>query len=251
MDLTVFVFLALFAFVALGMWLATRSARRQREQAQGQLAADAAARGWTFESTTEGLFDLQRWSGQTDGHRWTAEYRRGRHRKRSSHTRTHRLRWWTEGFGGPSTPILLIGVPRGKERLTAQLPLGGGMLATMAQKAAGFALDKALDVHFGEQIGRQIDARELRLVEGVEVPGFIVMAADGAQARFWLDQAGHRQTLLAQVADAASAFSNEQDRPWVLLLGRHLTLAQPVPVRSTADLERLVRAGVALAEAFR
>lgn len=251
MDLTVFVFLALFALVALGMWMATRSARRQREQAQGQLAADAAARGWTFESGTEGLFDLQRWSGQTDGHRWTAEYRRGRHRKGSARTRTHRLRWWTEGFGGSATPILLIGVPRGKELTAAPLTPGDGLLASMAQKAAGFALDQALDAHFGEALGRQVDARDLRMVDGVELPGFIVMAADGAQARFWLEQAGHRQALLAQVGDAASAFSDEQDRPWVLLLGRHLTLAQPVPVRRTDDLERLVRAGVALAEAFR
>lgn len=251
MDLTVFVFFALFALVAWALWALARSARRQREQAQGQLAADATARGWTFESGTEGLFDLQRWSGQTDGHRWTAEYRRGRHRKSSSHTRTHRLRWWTEGFGGPTSPILLIGVPRGKESPSVQLAQGDGLLANMAQKAAGFALDKALDVHFGEALGQQIDARGLRMVDGIDLPGFIVMAADGAQARFWLDQGGHRQALLAQVGDAASAFSDEQDRPWVLLLGRGLNLAQPVPVRCTDDLERLVRAGVALAEAFR
>lgn len=251
MDLTAFVFLAPFAFVALVLWVATRTARRYREQAQGQLAADAAARGWIFESGTEGQFDLHRWSGQTEGHHWTAEYRRGRHRKSSGHTRTHRLRWWSDGFAGPSTPILLIGVPRGKELPALQLAEGGGLLATMAQKAAGFALDKALDAHFGEEVGRQIDARELRMVEGTGLPGFLPMAVDVAQARFWLDQPAHRQVLLAQVGDAASAFSNEQDRPWVLLLGRRLTLAQPVPVRSTADLERLVRAGVALAEAFR
>lgn len=251
MDLSALLFLAFFAVVAGLIWALARSARRQREQVQGQLATDAAARGWTFDSGTEGLFDLQRWTGQTEGHRWTAEYRRGRQRKRSRHTRTRRLRWWTDGFGGPSTPILLIGVPRGKEQPSVQLAEGEGLLATMAQKAAGFALDKALDVHFGEETGRQIDARELRMVEGIALPGFMVMALDANQARFWLDQPAHRQTLLTQVADAASALSNEQDRPWVLLMGRRLALAQPVPVRETADLERLVRAGVALAETFR
>lgn len=251
MDLTAFVFLAPFAFLALVLWIATRTARRHREQAQGQLTADAAARGWTFESGTEGLFDLQRWSGHTDGHHWTAEYRRGRHRKSSGPTRTHRLCWWTDGFGEPTTPILLIGVPRGKELPALQLTEGEGLLAIMAQKAAGFALDKALDAHFGEDAGRQIDARALRMVEGVGLPGFLLMAVDIAQARYWLDQPAHRQALLAQVDDAASVFSNEQDRPWVLLLGRRLMLAQPVAVRSTADLDRLVRAGAALAEAFR
>ena len=42
----------------------------------------------------------------------------------------------------------------------------------------------------------------------------------------------------------------EQDGLTVSALGRRLTLAQPVPVRQTADLERLVRAGVALPAAF-
>jgi hypothetical protein len=251
MDLTAVVFLVFFALVTLLLWMVTRSARQQREKLQAQLAADAATRDWTFDSATEGLFDLQRWSGQTDGHRWTAEYRRGRRRKGSGRTRTHRLRWWTEGFGGPSTPILLIGVPRGKELPAVQLAQGEGLLASMAQKAAGFALDQALDMHFGQELGRQIDARELRMVEEAEVPGFMVMALDVAQARFWLDQPAHRGALLAQVRDPASALSDEQDRPWVLLLGRRLALAQPVPVRSTADLQRLVGAGVALAEAFR
>jgi hypothetical protein len=251
MDLTVLMFLATFVLVAWLIWKLTRSARLHREKLQARMAADAAARGWTFESGSEGMFDLQRWSGQTDGHRWTAEYRRSRNRKGSGRTRTHRLRWWTDGIGGPASPILLIGVPHGKERPAMQLAQGEGMLASLAHKAAGFALDQALDAHFGEAMGRQIDARELRSVDGVELPGFIPMATDTAQARFWLDQPVHRQGLQAQVGDASSALSNGQDRPWVLLLGRQLSLAQPVAVRDTDDLERLVRAGVALAQTFR
>lgn len=251
MNLNAVLFLAPFVLVAWVLWKATRSAGRHREQGQDRMATDAAARGWTFESGTEGLFDLQRWAGQTEGHRWTVEYRRGRHRKSASHTRTHRLRWWTEGFGGPTAPILLIGVPRGKEMPEVQLFQGEGLLASMAQKAAGFALDKGLDAHFGEAMGRQVDARELRRVDGVDLPGFMPLSTDIVQARFWLDQPGHRQALLAQVEDTGSALSHEPHRPWVLLAGRQLSLAQPVPVRSTDDVERLVRAGVALAEAFR
>lgn len=251
MDLRPLLYLAPIFLLAWVLWRATRGVRLHREQQQGALAADAAARGWTFEQGTDGLFDLTRWSGTTDGVRWTAEYRRGRRRKSSGPSRTHRLRWWTEDLGGPAPPMLFMGVPKGKEVPAVQLAQGDGLLATMAQKAAGFALDQALDVHFGEALGRQVDARELRVVEGSALPGFIVMAADTGQGREWIDQFGHRAAFGAQLNDPASAFSDEEDRPWVLLLGRHLSLSQSVPVRSTADLERLLRAGVALAQALR
>lgn len=251
MDLRPLLYLAPILLLAWVLWRATRGVRLHREQQQGALAADAAARGWTFEQGTDGLFELSRWSGTTDGVRWTAEYRRGRRRKSSGPSRTHRLRWWTEGVAGPASPMLFMGVPRGQEAPAVQLAQGDGLLATMAQKAAGFALDQALDVHFGEALGRKVDARELRVVEGAALPGFIVMAADTGQGRDWLDQFGHRAAFGAQMTDPASAFSDEQDRPWALLLGPHLSLSQSVPVRSTADLERLLRAGVALAQALR
>ena len=106
-------------------------------------------------------------------------------------------------------------------------------------------------MHFGAALGRQVDARELRVIEGAGLPGFIVMAADPDRGRDWLDQFGHRAAFGTPMTDPASAFSDEQDRPWVLLLGLHLSLSQSVPVRSTADLERLLRAGVALTQALR
>jgi hypothetical protein len=251
MDLRPLLYLAPILLLAWVLWRATRGVRMHREQQQGALAADAAVRGWTFEQGSDGLFDLMRWSGATEGVRWTAEYRRGRRRKSSGPSRAHRLRWWTEGVGGPASPLLIMGVPRGQETPAVQLAQGDGLLATMAQKAAGFALDQALDVHFGEALGRQVDARELRMVDGAVLPGFIVMAVDVGQGRTWLDRFGHRVAFDEQVTDPASAFSDEQHRPWVLLLGSQLSLSQPVPVRSTADLERLVRAGVALTQALR
>jgi len=251
MDLSLLLYLAPILFPVWLLWRVTRGMRLHREQQQGALAADAAARGWTFEQGSDGLFDLMRWSGVTDGVRWTAEYRRSRHRKSSGPSRTHRLRWWTEDMAGPASPLLFMGVPKGKEAPAVQLAQGDGLLATMAQKAAGFALDQALDGHFGAALGRQVDARELRLVDGAAVPGFIVMAADSGQGRAWLDRFGHRAAFEAQVADPASAFADEQHRPWALLLGPQLSLSQPVPVRSTSDLERLLRGGVALAQALR
>lgn len=251
MDLRPLLYLVPILFLAWVLWRATRGVRMHREQQQGALAADAAARGWTFEQGSDGLFDLMRWSGATEGVRWTAEYRRGRRRKSAGPSRAHRLRWWTEGVGGPASPLLFMGVPRGQETPAVQLAQGDGLLATMAQKAAGFALDQSLDVHFGEALGRQVDARELRMVDGAALPGFIVRAADAGQGRAWLDRFGHRPAFGAQVTDPASAFSDEQHRPWVLLLGPQLSLSQPVPVRSTDDLARLVRAGVALTQALR
>ena len=144
-----------------------------------------------------------------------------------------------------------MGVPEGQETPAVQVAEGDGLFATMAQKAAGFVLDQALDGHFGEALGRQVDARELRMVEGAALPGFIAMAADSGQGRAWLDRFGHRAVFHAQRTDPASAFSDGQHRPWVLLLGPQLSLAQSVPVRSTGDVERLLRAGVALAQALR
>jgi hypothetical protein len=252
MDFGPLLYIAPVLFLAWVLWRATRGVRLDREQRQGALAADAAVRGWTFEQGSDGLFDLTRWSGQTDGVRWTAEYRRSRHRKSSGPSRTHRLRWWTEGrVTHAAPPLLFMGVPRGQETPAVRLAQGDGLLASMAQKAAGFVLDQSLDLYFGQAQGRQVDAHQLRMVEGVSLPGFIVMTADVDQGRAWLAGFGHRAALDAQLSDPASAFSDEQDRPWVLLQGSYLGLSQSVEVLSTHDLERLLRAGVALAQALR
>lgn len=250
MNVQALLYVVSIVFVAWVMWKAIRGIGRHREQQQGVLSADALARGWRFEAGTDGLFDLLRWSGLSDGVGWSAEYRRSRRRKSSGHSRAQRLRWWSDGVGGPSSPLLLIGVPRGQEAPAVKLAQGEGLLASMAQKAVGMALDQALDVHFGEALGRQVDARDLRMVDDAGMPGFMLMATDVGQARFWLDQPGHRDVLAAQVGDASSALSDDQHRPWVLLMGQRLNLAQSVPVRTTDDLERLVRAGVVLAKAL-
>lgn len=227
-----------------GVWLA-RWAKRQKQHQQQALQSASAARGWSCDTEKDGGFELTRWQGQTDGVQWVAEHRRQTH-KRKDQRRVHCLRWWADGFPGPGAPVLLMGVPRGQEAPAVRLAQGDGLLASLAQQAAGFALDTALDMRFGAEVGQRVDARTLRMVEDAALPGFIVMAADTGQGAFWLDQQGQRAVIEAQLRDAASALSDERDRPWVLWLDRRVHLTRQAPVGSIDDLERLVRAGVAL-----
>lgn len=245
---SLFPILALVAAIVLVGVAMSRWTQRQNRQRQDALRAESAARGWSCETSIEGVFDLTRWQGQTDGVRWTAEHHSLRH-KRKGQTRTHNIRWWADGFHGPTSPVLLMGVPKGQETLTVKLAQGEGLLASMAQKAVGFALDKSLDTFFGEEAGQQVDARTMQVVENPTLTGFIVMAVSADQGAFWLDQQGLRAVVEAQVGDAASALSDDEGRPWVLWLGRRVSLARRAPVTSVNDLERLVRAGVALVHA--
>lgn len=245
---SLFPLLALFAAIVVVGVLLSRWRQRQNRQRQDALRAEAVARGWSCDTSIAGVFDLTRWQGQTDGVRWTAEHRGLRH-TRKGQTRTHNIRWWADGFHGPTSPVLLMGVPKGQENLTVKLSQGEGLLASMAQKAVGFALDKSLDTFFGEEAGQQVDARTMQVVENPTLAGFIVMAVSADQGAFWLDQQGLRAVVEAQVGDAASALSDDGGRPWVLWLGRRISLARRAPVTLINDLERLVRAGVALVRA--
>jgi hypothetical protein len=240
--------LAFFAAVVVAGVAISRWARRKSQQQRDLMRAGSTARGWSCEWQIDGAHDLTRWEGKTDGVPWTAEYRRLRH-KRKGQTRAHNLRWWADGFGVPNAPVLLMGVPKGKEIPAVTLAQGDGLLASLAQKAAGFAFDKSLDLFFGAEVGQQIDARTLRAVESVVLPGLMVMAADNTAGAFWLNQTGHRSAIETLLRDPSSALSDDVDRPWVLLMGAQVRLARMAPVTKVEDLERLVRAGVALVRA--
>jgi hypothetical protein len=140
-----------------------------------------------------------------------------------------------------------MGVGQGQETPNVALAQGDGLLASMAQKVAGFALDKALDAHFGADAGQKVDARTLRVVDTVRAPGFIVLAADAVQGAFWLQQAGHGAVIDALVRDATSPFADEVHRPWVMWLESRVYLSRMAPVSAVSEVERLVRAGAALA----
>lgn len=238
--------LVLFAVLLMALGIAmSRYVRNRQLQREEAMRSEAAARGWLFDATNEGRLRLMRWRGVTEGISWTAEYRRGVRKRGAQHRRTHRLRWWADTLRGPSAPVLFMGVPAGKEAPDFTVAQGDGPLAAIAQKAAGYALDQAVDVYFGEEAGRQVEPAALKTLTSGTPKGFIVMAGNTPDAARQV-AATWTPAIEALTADAASALSDDDERPWVLLLPRRVTLARMRIVSSAADLERVVRAGVTL-----
>ena len=83
----------------------------------------------------------------------------------SRHQRRHRRDGTAERQGGP----------RHDDR-------GDGFFAKLAQKAVGFAFDKAIDMYFGDGPGKQVDAGTMHRID-TKTPGFVVMAADKDEGR--------------------------------------------------------------------
>lgn len=244
--------LAVLLFIAaIGAAIAvlSRNERQRLAQQEAEWRADAAARGWSFDTATEGECQRTRWQGQTDGIAWTLEYRRGRHRRKGKgkSDRVHRTRWWANAFHGPTSPVLCLAMNKGQEQPALKLAQSDGMLAALARKAAGAALDTTLDSYFGEDVGRQVDARRLKPVDGVSQVGYLAMAEDASMASRWLvDGCGAALTEL--VNDPHSALHPDMGRPWVLWIGRQVMLANMRPVKNPDDVARLVAAGVALTQ---
>ncbi len=221
---------------------------RRRKAIDEELRQAASARGWQFESLTEGGFFVRRWRGTTDSVAWTAESLRAvRRGSNSRHRRRRAARWRTATGLGMTTPIVCIGVPAGKETPDFAVAQGDGWLAQLAQKAAGMALDMAVDMYFGEALGREVDAGALRRVSGVSIPGFIVMAGDPDEAGRLLGQ-GLKNALVDATNDRSSVFS-EADRPWILIARSGVAIGRMEPLVTTADLEAFVSAGVRLTRA--
>lgn len=248
MSFEVSLVIAFFIIFTAVVVVASRQSRARQQAREEDLKRGASARGWTFSSTSERGYHTVRFSGTTDGIAWEAESAvvviGGRNRNRRYVGRWHGR--WSPGL---SAPLLAMGVPKGKEVMQFQVAQGDGFFATMAQKAVGFALDKAIDMYFGDPIGTEVDAATLRQVADVSVPGFILMAADIDEARRILGE-GLQRALLDASGNAANLLS-ESDRPWVMLRPRGISLARMEQIRDTTELDQFVRAGVALTRAFR
>lgn len=240
--------LALVALIAATLVFLSHSESKRVAQREAEWHAESTAKGWTFAADREGAFQRMRWQGETDGVAWSLEYRRGRYKGKNSSDRAHRMRWWASAFQGPVSPVLCMAVNKGQEQPALKLAQGDGMFATLAKKAAGAALDNTLDVYFGEEAGRQVDARQLKMVEAIAQPGYLVMAQDSVAAERWLAD-GLGAALSELVSDSGSALHPDVGRPWVLWLGREVMLANMRPVNSMADVARLVTAGVRLTKA--
>lgn len=222
---------------------------RRRAAQEDDLKQAASARGWKFESLNEKGYRVNRWSGTTDGVSWVAESLKHASRGHKGNRRMHIARWhgaWTPGINGA---ILAMGLPKGKEHVgNIAVAQGESWVAKMAQKAAGFALDKAIDVYFGDEAGKEIDAAATHRVDAEKIPGFVVMAADKDEGSRVLSQ-GLEKALLDAPNDKASALSDE-DRPWILLRPKAISLARMENYRDVAEIERFIRAGVALTKVF-
>jgi len=241
--------LAFVILVATVVVVTTIFTSRRQAARDDELKQAASARGWRFETLREKGYRIHRWTGTTEGVPWVAEslsQAAGGHNR--SQRRTHIARWhgtWSPGINGA---IVAMGLPKGKEDLGTTIVAGDGFFARLAQKAVGFALDKAIDVYFGDAPGKEVDASTMHRLD-TKIPGFVVMAADKAEGARILSQ-GFEKAIVDASNDQTSVLSHE-DRPWVLLRPKAISLARMERYRDVNDLEGFVRAGVSLTRAFK
>ena len=241
--------IAFFLIVASIVVVLSRLNRGKVQAREDELKRAASARGWTFCTTRERGYRIHRFSGTTDGVAWEAESAKlvagGNQRER----RRHVARWHGQWSPGVQAPFVAMGVPKGKEALSFNLAQGDGFFARMAQKAVGFAFDKAIDVYFGDAIGKQVDATTLKHVNEPSVPGFIFMAGDVDEAKRLLTEGLHH-ALLEATTNSANVLGND-DRPSLLLRPHGISLARMEELTDAQEVEQFVRAGVGLTRAFR
>jgi len=231
--------------------------RRRLAAREEEMRQQASMRGWTFQRAREGAFRVQRWSGITDGVAWIAESvesNQGGTHGRAAARRRRVTRWRTAPSWTPpkaaalATPMVVMGIPEGKEMPAVAAPQGDGWVVKLAQKAVGFAFDKMIDVYFGKEAGGDVDAGAMQRVKDDSIPGYVVMAADADAAARLLFQ-GLSAALTSATANSSSILS-EKDRPWILLSNKGIALARMEHASSAEQVERFVRAGVALVRAL-
>jgi hypothetical protein len=250
MNFNVALFVATFLIMTSLFAVVVTVSRRQRQAKDEELRQAASARGWKFEAVTEKGYRVHRWSGTTEGVSWIAEQLRHTAGGNKRSRRRHISRWHAAYRPGINGAIIAMGLPTGKEDLGGTaIGAGDGFFAKMAQKAAGFAFDKAVDVYFGAEAGQQVDAGSMHRIDAEKIPGFILMAADTDEAARVL-ALGLQQSLIDATRDKASALSDE-DRPWVLLRPNAISLARMELYRDVTEVERFTRAGVALTRSFK
>lgn len=242
-------FVALFIIVASIVVVVSWLNRGKQQAQEDELKRAASARGWTFSSTHERGYRIYKFSGTTDGVAWEAESAKhvagGNKRER----RRHIGRWHGKWSPGLTAPLVAMGVPKGKEVLSFQVAQGDGFFARMAQKAVGFALDKAIDIYFGPEIGAEVDAGTLKHVNEPSVPGFIFVAGNVEEAKRLLAEG--LQRALQDATNSNTSVLADEDRPYLLLRPQGISLARMGEFRDVQEVEQFVRAGVGLTRAFR
>jgi len=236
------IIVATIVLVATAVFLIANMAAKKLAAQNERLRQQASRRGWTFETERRRGLRVRRWRGTQDGVAWMAESleRPGGHNRRP----IRRSHWRTAPGRGPAAPIVCMGVPKGNENPSTKAAQGDSMFAHLAVKIAGFALDGAIDSHFGDDVGRDVDAAALKPVPNTAIPGFIVMASDTESASRVLFL-GLTNALTAGSADPMSVFGTD-NRPWVLLWKDGVSIGQIKAFTTTEEVDRFARAGSAL-----
>jgi hypothetical protein len=112
----------------------------------------------------------------------------------------------------------------------------------------GFAFDKAIDVHFGKELGDQVEAETLHRVDSTKIPGYVVLAADKEEGTRVLSQ-GLEAALINATGDKSSLLSSD-NRPWILIRPNGISLARLERIRDLDELDAFIRAGTSLTRAF-
>lgn len=240
---------ATFIIFTAAFFILARLSKGRMQAKEDELQKAASLRGWTFGRKNESGYRIYTFSGTTEGVAWEAESAKLLTGGNRRNQQRHIARWHGKWSPGVSGPIVGMGVPKGKEVLGTTIAGGDGFFARMAQKAAGLMFDKAIDVYFGQEIGDQVDAEELRRIEGVSVPGFILMAKDIHEGARILHE-GLQQGLVSASNDKSNVLSAD-DRPWILVRPQGISLARMEQIRQIDELEQFIQAGVGLTRAFR
>ena len=229
-----------------------RVSKGRLEAEDEELRKAALLRGWTFEEKTEPGYRIYRFTGTTEGVAWEAESGRPVAWDKHKHDDQPRLavaKWHGKWSPGVTAPIVGIAVPKGKEGSTTPEAQMDGFFARLVLKVAGFGYNRMLEVYFGDQIGKEIDALALRRVESAAVPGFIVMAANVDEASRVLSE-GLKRALVEASSTPGNVFA-ENNRPFVLVWPQGISLARLKQFRNVEEVERFTHAGIGLTRAFR
>ena len=229
-----------------------RLAKGRNEAKEEDLRKAALLRGWTFEENTEPGYRIYRFTGTTEGVAWEAESGRPVAWDKHKHDDQPRLavaKWHGKWSPGVTAPIVAIAVPKGKEGSTSPVAQMYGFFARLWVKVAEFAFNKMLDVYFGDQIGKEIDAVALRRVESAAVPGFVVMAGNVDEASRILSE-GLKRALVEASSTPGNVLA-EKNRPFVLVWPQGISLARLKQFRDVEEVERFTQAGIGLTRAFR
>ena len=241
---------AMILFITFTVTIVMVTRRRMAAQDE-ERRHQASMRGWTFQHAREGKFRVRRWTGTTDGVAWIAESlesNQGGTHGRAAARRRRVTRWRTAPDWTPpksaslSTPIVIMGVPEGKEQLAVVSPQGDVWAVKLLQQAVSLAIDKGIDYYFGDDAGREIDASALHRVKEGTIPGYIVLAAEPDAATRVLSQG-----LAAAITNTStSSILSEKDRPSILLWTKGVVVARMEHASSAEHVERFVRGGVTL-----